>query len=366
MSPLLALAESGLLPDTVIRLGIRRLLRRRLQQEAARPGGVEHLVEALRASPVALVPEAANRQHYEVPASFFATVLGPWLKYSCCLWEDGVTDLAQAEEAMLALTAARARLQDGQDVLDLGCGWGSFTLWAAARYPRSRFLAVSNSSTQRAFICARAAARGLGNVRVETADANRFEPRAGAFDRVVSVEMFEHVRNYPVLLRRLAAALRPDGELFVHIFCHRTLAYPFEQGDRFDWMARHFFSGGLMPSFDLLGRFQDDLALAERWVVNGRHYARTLEAWLARLDAHRPAVQAALAETYGAAHVKRWVQRWRMFFMACAECFAYGGGEEWHVGHYRFTKPPSRLASRRAPKVQGERGGTAFARRRTG
>lgn len=352
MSPLLALAEHGLLPDAAIRLGIRRLLRRRLQRETARPDSVEHLVEALRASPVALLPELANRQHYEVPASFFAIVLGPWLKYSCCLWEDGVADLADAEEAMLALTSARAGLADGQEVLDLGCGWGSFTLWAAARYPRSRFLAVSNSSTQRAFIRDRAAARGLANVRVETADANHFEPEAGAFDRVVSVEMFEHVRNYPVLLRRIAAGLREGGELFVHIFCHSTLAYPFETSDASDWMARHFFSGGLMPSFDLLTHFQDHLELAERWAVNGRHYARTLEAWLERLDARRPDVRLALSETYGAAEVDRWVQRWRMFFMACAECFAYAGGGEWHVGHYRFvrreTGEESRLSAPRS------------------
>lgn len=339
MTPfLLALAERGWLPDAAIRAGIRHLLRRRLKRESAQADGAARLLEQLRTSPVALVPELANRQHYEVPASFFTLVLGPWLKYSCCLWEEATSDLAHAEEAMLALTAARARLEDGQDVLDLGCGWGSFTLWAASRYPHSRFLAVSNSTTQRAFITARAAALGLVNVRVETADANDFEPPAGAFDRVISVEMFEHVRNYPELLRRIAVALRPRGELFVHIFCHRTLAYPFDVRDSSDWMARHFFSGGLMPSFDLLTHFQDHLVLAERWVVNGQHYARTLKAWLARLDAQRPAVRAALLDAYKATEVDLWVQRWRMFFLACAECFAYGGGREWHVGHYRFTR----------------------------
>ncbi len=346
MKPLLALAERGWLPDATIRVGIRRLLRRRLERESARNGGAERLLAQLRASPIALVPELANRQHYEVPASFFILVLGPLLKYSCCLWEEGTTDLAQAEEAMLALTARRAGLEDGQDVLDLGCGWGSFTLWAASRFPNSRFLAVSNSASQGAFIRARAAVRGLTNVRVETADANHFEPPPDAFDRVVSVEMFEHVRNYPELLRRIASGLRDQGELFVHIFCHRTLAYPFEVHDGSDWMARYFFSGGLMPSFDLLTHFQDHLVLAERWAVNGRHYARTLQAWLARLDANLPAVRAALRDAYGIAEVDRWVQRWRMFFMACAECFAYGGGEQWLVGHYRFLRRERYTASR--------------------
>lgn len=337
MNGLLELAERGLLPDSVLRLGMRRLLRRRLRRETAHPRPTEELVRQLGDSPVALVPELANRQHYEVPAEFFRLVLGPWLKYSCCLWEEDVSTLAEAEEAMLALTAGRAQLEDGQEVLDLGCGWGSFTLWAARRFPRSRFLAVSNSSSQREFIASRAAALGLAHVHVLTADANDFVPPAGSFDRVVSIEMFEHVRNYPLLLRRIAAALRPGGRLFVHIFCHRTLAYPFEEGDSSDWMARHFFSGGLMPSFDLLTYFQEDLQLDQRWVVSGRHYARTLEAWLERLDAHRPAVRAALTPCYGTAEVDRWLQRWRMFLMACTECFAYGSGGEWQVGHYRFS-----------------------------
>lgn len=342
MSALLTLAEMGVLPDAIIRLGARLLLGRRRKQEAGRGSdATATLLRELRASPVAILPNLANRQHYEVPASFFAIVLGPLLKYSCCLWEHGTTDLARAEEAMLTLTAARAGLADGQDVLDLGCGWGSFSLWAAPRYPHSRFLAVSNSASQGAYIRARAAALGLTNVRVETVDVNRFEPAPSAFDRIVSVEMFEHLRNYGELLRRLAVSLRTDGELFVHIFCHRFFAYPFEIGDAFDWMAQHFFSNGLMPSFDLLTHFQADLALAERWKVNGRHYARTLEAWLMRLDAQRPAVRAALRGTYPEAALDRWLQRWRIFFIACAECFASQGGEEWHVAHYRFVKRPT-------------------------
>lgn len=341
MKALIELAERGLLPDAAVRLGIRRLLQRRQRQESDSPAALAQLVAQLRRSPVALVPELANQQHYEVPAPFFSLVLGPYLKYSCCLWQDGVQNLAGAEEAMLALTAARAELADGMEVLDLGCGWGSFTLWAAARWPNSRFLAVSNSNTQREFITDRAAQLGLSNVAAATIDVNDFVPPAERFDRVVSVEMFEHVRNYAELLRRLAGALRPGGALFVHIFCHRRLAYTFETGDATDWMARHFFTGGIMPSFDLLGHFQEHLQLEKRWAVNGTHYARTLEAWLENLDAHRPAVRRVLAATYGEASAQRWLQRWRMFFMACAECFAWAGGEAWHVGHYRFRRPPA-------------------------
>ena len=333
-------AERGSLPDPLIRLGIRGLLRKRLRDErgAAEPREANARVDALRGAPIAIETEAANRQHYEVPPAFFETVLGPRLKYSACLWSDGVTSLADAEEAMLACYAERAELDDGQRVLDLGCGWGSLSLWLAERHPASRITAVSNSAPQRAFIEALARERGLDNLRVITEDVNRLSLDQ-QFDRVVSIEMFEHMRNYADLMRRIAGWLRPAGLLFVHIFCHRQYLYPFEAEGEDNWMGRHFFTGGLMPAWDTLDHFQDDLALDRKWAVNGRHYQLTSEAWLERLDARRDEVERLFAQDLGDAAAARQVQRWRMFFMACAELFGYRGGDEWQVGHYRFRRP---------------------------
>jgi cyclopropane-fatty-acyl-phospholipid synthase len=269
-----------------------------------------------------------------VPAAFFERVLGPHLKYSSCYWPRGVERLGDAEAAMLALTAERAGLADGQDVLDLGCGWGALSLWAARRFPASRITAVSNSRTQRALIEARARAAGLSNLTVRTADIRALELPASSFDRVVSVEMFEHMRNYELLLRRIAGWLRADGALFVHVFAHQRHAYPFEDAGRSDWMAREFFTGGLMPSTSLLHHFQRDLRLTDEWHLSGTHYARTAEAWYANLMAARAPIRALLASTYGDA--ERRFQRWRVFFLACAELFGYRGGREWLVAHYRF------------------------------
>ncbi len=331
--------ERGLVPDAVVQLGIRRLLRETLARE--RRGGPaavyerrERALAALRGSPVALHTDDANRQHYELPARFFEIVLGPRLKYSCAWFEPGVTDLARAEEAMLALTAERAGLADGQHVLELGCGWGSLTLWIAEHFPASQVTAVSNSAPQRAFIEARAAARGLGNVRVITTDMNTFAPE-GRFDRVVSVEMFEHMRNWGALLARTRGWLAPGGELFLHVFCHRELLYTFETDGRSDWMARHFFTGGLMPSFDLPGAFPESMRVHASWAVDGTHYAKTCRAWLARQDTHRDEVMAIFRDTYGR-DAATWFERWRLFFLACAELFAWADGREWHVGHYRL------------------------------
>ncbi len=237
---------------------------------------------------------------------------------------------------MLTLTCERAGLADGQDVLDLGCGWGSFTLFAAARYPGSRFTAVSNSRTQRAFIEGEAARRNLPNVRVITADVNDFAPAPASFDRVVSVEMLEHVRNYAALFARLRTWLRPGARLFVHVFCHARYAYPFEADGDSDWMARYFFTGGVMPSFDLLPRHDHDLVCREQWVVNGVHYSKTLEAWLARMDAGRRELMPLFRATYGEANALRWWVYWRLFFLACSELFNYAEGTEWHVAHYVF------------------------------
>ncbi|MEO8225209.1 MAG: cyclopropane-fatty-acyl-phospholipid synthase family protein [Gammaproteobacteria bacterium] len=321
---------------------MRRLLAARLASERADRGEGEfelfrRRLADLRRSPVAIETGKANEQHYEVPAALFQRILGPHLKYSCCWYGDGARTLGEAEEAMLRLTGARAGLADGQRVLELGCGWGSLTLWLAARYPASRITAVSNSASQRQFILAQTRERGLGNVEVITADANVFST-GERFDRVVSVEMFEHMRNYATLMERIAGWLTPGGKLFVHIFCHRSLMYPFTVDGETDWMARYFFTGGLMPAERTLLHFQEHLTLEDQWRVSGTHYQRTAEAWLANQDRGREAVMAVLTETYGPAEAARWFRRWRMFFMAVAELFGYAGGTEWLVAHYRFSR----------------------------
>jgi len=321
----------------LVRGGIRHLLKRRLSQESGRREDQERLFQELSRGPVAIAQDEANEQHYEVDSRFYDQVLGPHLKYSSGYWGDGVTDLAGAEEAMLALTGERAELANGQEILELGCGWGSLTLWMAAHYPGSRITAVSNSASQKAWITERAAERGLDNLRVITADVTVFQPER-RYDRVVSVEMFEHMRNHRELMRRIHDWLNPGGKLFVHIFVHRELTYLFETQGASNWMGRYFFTGGVMPAFDWLPRCAGELALEDRWAVNGRHYGRTLEAWLAKADDHRRPLIRLLEEGYGEGEGAVWLQRWRMFFMACAELFNYGGGDEWFVGHYRFRR----------------------------
>ena len=336
--PVFAAAESGKVPDAAVRAGIRALLRGRLRSLAGEPPLDE---AALRAGPIAPAPREANEQHYEVPAAFFELVLGPWRKYSSCLWPDGERrhTLADAETAMLKLTCARAKLADGQDVLDLGCGWGALTLFAAERYPGSRIVAVSHSSSQRRYIEERARRRGLANVQVLTADISGLDLGRARFDRVVSVEMFEHMNNYELLMQRIARWMRPSARLFVHVFCHHDRAYRFSRRGAGDWMAREFFTGGLMPSPSLVPAFRGDLAPEVDWFVPGTHYARTAEAWLANLDAARDGVASVFADTYGPEAARRWVQRWRLFFLAVAETFAYRGGREWGLSHHRLRKP---------------------------
>lgn len=342
-SGLVQLAERGLAPDALLRLGIRRLCAQRLREERA--GGAEAswerfrgLLEELSHSPLAIHTDAANAQHYELPPQFFELCLGKRLKYSSCYYPLGSESLEQAEEAMLSLYGRRAQLADGQDILELGCGWGSLTLWMAERYPNARITAVSNSRPQREHILARCRERGLGNVQVITCDVNRLALAPAAFDRVVSVEMFEHVRNYQRLLEHIAGWLRQDGKLFVHIFCHRELMYPFESAGGDNWMGRHFFTGGLMPAADTFLHFQQHMLVEQQWRLPGTHYQRTANAWLARQDAQREQVLRVLAEAYGKQAAPLWHQRWRMFWMACAELFGYDHGNQWMVGHYLFAR----------------------------
>ncbi len=336
-----ALLEKNLLPDAVIRPGIRRLLRSRLA-EIEHPSPelqVGRFAESLRPMPIAINTAESKEQHYEVPTLFYQKCLGPRLKYSSGFYARGDETLAQAEEAMLALTCERARLADGLDILELGCGWGSLTLWMAEHYPNARITGVSHSRTQREHILGEAQRRGLANVSIITCDMNEFNASTRTVDRVVSVEMFEHMKNWPRLMANIARWLRPEGLFFAHVFTHSRFAYHFEARDETDWMSRYFFTGGMMPAHDLFPRFQDDLKLVADWKVNGRHYARTAEHWLQNMDAHRAEIMPLFVQTYGAGQARKWWSYWRVFYLACAELWWFRDGEEWHVSHYLFRKP---------------------------
>ena len=337
------MSEKGIVPDQVLRMGIRQLLKTRLKnlhhdQVETVTSQNQKFIESMDLSPIALLPEKANEQHYEVPAKFFQHVLGSHLKYSCGYWAEETQTLNLAETDALVQTCQHADLHDGQDILELGCGWGSLTLWMAEHYPRSHITAVSNSSSQGDYIRQQAEQRNLTNLEVITADINSFKPDA-VYDRVVSVEMFEHLRNYRQMYQRVASWLKPDGKFFKHIFVHRSCVYPFEDKTSTDWMSRHFFSGGMMPSDDLPHYFQEHLSIEKQWRWDGHHYEKTSNAWLKKMDESREVLRPVFEDTYGKDFAMLWWRRWRLFFMACAELFGYEDGQQWWVSHYLFKKP---------------------------
>jgi cyclopropane-fatty-acyl-phospholipid synthase len=332
-----ALLEKNLLPDWLLRFGIRRLLAQRIADEGPRYNADAYVAD-LKTRALAEQTAAANEQHYEVPTDFYRYCLGPRFKYSGCLYPTGRETLAEAEELMLAVYAERAQLTDGLDILELGCGWGSLCLYNAQKFPRSRITAISNSRTQKEHIDAEARRRGLTNLTIITCDINTFDIAPASFDRVVSVEMFEHLKNYELLFKNIARWLRPGGLLFTHIFTHHRFSYHFVSTGPSDWMSRYFFTGGQMPAHDLLPRFNADLTLVHDWQVNGRHYQQTAEHWLQNMDANRAEIMPLLAKTYGPEQATKWWAYWRVFYLSCAELWGYRGGEEWLVSHYLFRK----------------------------
>lgn len=336
------LIERGLLPDVLIRWGMRRLLRRKLNEEAkdgleASQARLMALLEHMQKSPIAIHTQDANSQHYELPTEFFQMCLGKNLKYSSCYYKTGKETLDEAEDNMLELTCQRAEIQDGQDILELGCGWGSLSLFMASRFPKSRITAVSNSKTQKAFIDAQAQRRGIHNLKIITCDMNVFNIEQ-SFDRVVSIEMFEHMRNWETLLDRIAGLLKPAGKLFIHIFTHKHYAYLYDAKDESDFIGRYFFTGGIMPSDSMLLYFQKNLLIEDHWQVDGIHYGKTAEHWLSNLDFNKEKILPILKNVYGEKDCIKWWHYWRIFYMACAELWNYQQGREWLVSHYRFIK----------------------------
>ena len=342
MKLIMYLIENGLIPDVLIRFGIRYLVAQRLQEESKKFSSNEKdqkecFVSEMTESSIAINTADANSQHYELPAEFFNLVLGGHNKYSGCLWNQDIETLTDAETESLKIYCERAKIFDGMKILELGCGWGSLSLWIATHYPNTQVTAVSNSKIQQQFIINLKNKRAINNLNVITADMNTFQTN-DQFDRVVSIEMFEHMRNYKILLNRIKSWLKPEGKLFIHIFCHQKYPYFFEREGPHNWMGRYFFSGGVMPSSDLFNYFQNDLSLEKKWWWDGKHYQKTAEAWLNQLDQNKDKVYPILKKVYGEDNAACWFQRWRIFFMSCSELFGYQKGNEWGVSHYLFSQ----------------------------
>ena len=337
MEVLVKAAESGLVPDPFIRWGIRRLVAERLSDEKSKNFNESHpaWLASLEEAPIAIHTDDANDQHYEVPPQFFELCLGQHLKYSGCEWSSTTPSLSDAEANTLKITCERAQLKDGQNILELGCGWGSLSLWMAEHYPNSKVTAISNSGPQRKHIMAKAKVRGLENLEVITCNMTQFKPEK-KFDRIVSVEMFEHMRNWPKLLGNCHSWLVPEGKIFLHYFSHRKFSYPFEGEDSSNWMAREFFTGGMMPSHNLPAELAIPFDVEDSWWTPGTHYAQTAEAWLDNIDANKSDAHELFREQFGR-DASKTVQKWRMFFMACAEMFAFKKGTEWGVSHHLLS-----------------------------
>jgi len=338
----LDLSEAGYMPDVVLRRGMHSLVKQRLKQiHASNPELTARdqvaFIEHMDVSPIAILTEKANEQHYEIPAFFYQYLLGDYRKYSCCYWDKSTMTLTQAEHLALLKTTEHAEIEDDMSILELGCGWGSLTLFLAEKFPNSQITAVSNSHSQRKYITEQTRARNMTNVDVITCDMNQFEAKQG-YDRIVSVEMMEHMRNYQVLYEKISSWLNDHGKFFKHIFVHRSTPYAFKVNDQSDWMSQYFFSGGMMPCDDLPLWFQGHLKIENRWRWSGTHYEKTANAWLENMDNNREQIFPILQETYGVDIAEKWWNRWRMFFMACAELFGYRNGEEWWVSHYLFSK----------------------------
>ena len=336
------LLEKDLVPDFLIRKGIRDLLKQRIKDETNPDLEVQQqhfmdLLKSFKSSAIAVETKAANEQHYEVPTEFYLNVLGKNLKYSSGYWKNGNTDFDRSEDDMLELSCQRAELEDGMEILELGCGWGSLTLFMAKKFPNATILAVSNSATQRAHIEETARQRGLNNVTIITADINVFTTDR-RFDRIVSVEMFEHMRNHAQLFEKISGFLKDGAKMFIHIFTHKELTYLFEVKDDTDWMSKYFFTGGMMPSDHYLLYFQEHFKIQNHWRVNGTHYSKTSEAWLAKMDQHKDIIMPLFEKTYGKDQAVKWWVYWRIFFMSCAELWGYDDGKEWFVSHYLFEK----------------------------